>query len=218
MKLARLRIRNFRCYKNEVAFDFDDMTAFVGKNDVGKSTVMDALDIFLNEGAPDKNDATKGGDGKDLTIICEFTDLPASVIIDEDNPTSFQAECLLNAAGRLEIHKTFSGHLATPKCTSIAAFAVHPTAADVADLIQLKNPELKKRAEKLKVNLTGVDPKVNAQLRQRVLRESAGNLKPKAVLVPLNEEKTNKPWDRIKAYVPVLALFKSDQRQHRPRS
>lgn len=210
MKLARLRIRNFRCYKNEVAFDFDDMTAFVGKNDVGKSTVMDALDIFLNEGAPDKNDATKGGDGKDLTIICEFTDLPASVIIDEDNPTSFQAECLLNAAGRLEIHKTFSGHLATPKCTSIAAFAVHPTAADVADLIQLKNPELKKRAEKLKVNLTGVDPKVNAQLRQRI-RESAGNLKPKAVLVPLNEEKTNKPWDRIKAYVPVLALFKSDR-------
>jgi len=30
MKLARLRIRNFRCYKDEVAVDFDDMTAFVG--------------------------------------------------------------------------------------------------------------------------------------------------------------------------------------------
>ena len=210
MKLARLRIRNFRCYKIEIAFDFDDMTAFVGKNDVGKSTVMDALDIFLNEGAPDKNDATKGGDGKDLTIICEFTGLPASVIIDEDNPTSFQAEYLLNAAGWLEIHKTFSGHLATPKCTSVAAFAVHPTAAEVADLVQLKNPDLKKRAEKLKVNLTGVDPKVNAQLRQRI-RESAGDLKLKAVFVSLNEEKTNKPWDRIKAYVPVLALFKSDR-------
>jgi hypothetical protein len=210
MKLARLRIRNFRCYKKEIAFDFDAMTAFVGKNDVGKSTVMDALDIFLNEGAPDKNDATKDGDGKDLTIICEFTGLPASVIIDEDNPTSFQAEYLLNAAGRLEIHKSFSGHLATPKCTSVAAFAVHPTADEVADLVQLKNPELKKRAEKLKVNLTGVDPKVNAQLRQRI-RESAGDLKLEAVFVPLNEEKTNKPWDKIKAYVPVLALFKSDR-------
>ena len=90
MKLARLRIRNFRCYKNEIAVDFDDMTAFVGKNDVGKSTVMDALDIFLNEGMPDKHDATKDGDGKDLTIICEFTNLPASVVIDEDNATSFQ--------------------------------------------------------------------------------------------------------------------------------
>jgi predicted ATP-dependent endonuclease of OLD family len=69
MKLARLRIRNFRCYKKEIAFDFDDMTAFVGKNDVGKSTVMDALDIFLNEGAPDKNDATK--DGKPLPTVAD---------------------------------------------------------------------------------------------------------------------------------------------------
>ena len=74
----------------------------------------------------------------------------------------------------------------------------------------MKNPELKKRAEKLNVNLTGVDPKVNAQLRQRI-RESVGDLKLKAVFVPLNEEKTNKPWDRIKTYVPVLALFKSDR-------
>ncbi|MBI3849979.1 MAG: ATP-binding protein [Verrucomicrobia bacterium] len=210
MKLARLRIRNFRCYKKEFRFDFDDMTAFVGKNDVGKSSVMDALDIFLNEGAPDKHDATKDGEGKDLTIICEFTGLPLSVIIDEDNPTSFQAEYLLNADGRLEIHKTFSGHLATPKCTSVTAFALHPTADDVADLVQLKNPELKKRAEKLKVNLSGVDPKVNAQLRQRI-RESVGDLKLKTVFVPLNEDKTNKPWDRIKAYVPLLALFKSDR-------
>lgn len=66
MKLSRLRIRNFRCYKNEIAFDFDKMTAFVGKNDVGKSTVTDALDIFLNDGVPDKNDASKNGDAKDL--------------------------------------------------------------------------------------------------------------------------------------------------------
>jgi len=115
MKLAQVRIRNFRCYKDEIAFDFDDITAFVGKNDVGKSTVMDALDIFLNERTPDKFDATKGGDGKDLTIICEFTDFPSNVILDEDNPTSFEAEYLLNDQGRLEIHKTFSGHLASPK-------------------------------------------------------------------------------------------------------
>lgn len=210
MKLTRLRIRNFRCYKNEIAVDFDDMTAFVGKNDVGKSTIMDALDIFLNEGTPDKHDATKDGDGKDLTIICEFTNLPSSVVLDEDYPTSFQAEHLLNEDGKLEIHKTFSGHIATPKCTSIAAFAVHPTADGVADLLQLKNADLKKRAEKLGVDLSGIDPKVNAHVRQRI-RQAVGGLQLNSVLVPLNEEKTNKPWDRIKAFVPLFALFKSDR-------
>lgn len=143
MKLSRLRIRNFRCYKNEIAFDFDEMTAFVGKNDVGKSTVTDALDIFLNDGVPDKNDASKNGDAKDLTIICEFTDLPTSAVIDEDFATTFKTECLLNAEARLEIHKTYSGHTATPKCTSIAAFAVHPTADGASDLLQLKTPNLR---------------------------------------------------------------------------
>lgn len=210
MKLARLRIRNFRCYKDEIAFNFNDMTAFVGRNDVGKSTVMDALDIFLNDGTPDKNDATKNGDGKDLTIICEFTNLPSQAVIDDNVPTTFQAEYLLNAQGFLEIHKTYSGHTATPKCMNIAAYAVHPTADGVNDLMQLKNPELKKRAKDLNVGLNGVDQKVNAQLRQRI-RDSVGDLKLQPVMVLLNDENARKAWDGIKVYVPVFALFKSDR-------
>ncbi len=210
MKLARLRLQNFRCFKDEKAFDFDDMTAFIGKNDVGKSTVMDALDIFLNDETPDKNDASKTGDGKNLTIICEFTDLPSSVVLDEDFQTTFQTEYLLNTEGRLEIQKTYSGHIATPKCTSIAAFASHPTADSVSDLLQLKNPELKKRAKDLKVDLTDVDQKVNSQLRQ-CIRDFVGDLKLQPVLVPLNDENAKKAWDGIKAYIPVFALFKSDR-------
>lgn len=210
MKLARLRLRNFRCYKDEIAFDFDDITAFVGKNDVGKSSIMDALDLFLNDGAPDKNDASKDGDPKDLTIICEFTDLPASAVIDEDFPTSFVAEYLLNPEGRLEIHKTYSGHTATPKCTSINAFAVHPTAKGASDLLQLKNSDLKKRAQELKANLKDVDQKVNAQLRQQI-RETVEDLACKPVLVPLNDANAKSVWDGIKAYLPVFALFKSDR-------
>ena len=210
MKLARLRIQHFRCFKDEKAFDFDDMTAFIGKNDVGKSTVMDALDIFLNDGVPDKNDASKTGDGKNLTIICEFTDLPSSVVLDEDYQTTFQTEYLLNTEGRLEIQKTYSGHTATPKCTSIAAFALYPTADSVSDLLQLKNPELKKRAKDMKIDLTDVDQKVNAQLRQ-CIRDFVGDLKLKPVLVPLNDENAKKAWDGIKTYIPVFALFKSDR-------
>lgn len=210
MKLARLRIRNFRCYKDEIAFDFDEMTAFVGRNDVGKSTIMDALEIFLNDGVPDKNDASKNGDAKDLTIICEFTGLPTSAVIDEDFPTTFQAEYLLNAESRLEIHKTYSGHTATPKCINIAAFAIHPTAAGASDLLQLKNPELKKRAKELNINLNGIDQKINAQLRQQI-RELVGDLKLQPVFVPLNEENAKKAWEGIRGYIPVFALFKSDR-------
>jgi putative ATP-dependent endonuclease of the OLD family len=210
VKLARLRVRNFRCYKDEIAFDFDDLTAFVGRNDVGKSTIIDALDIFLNDGAPDKNDASKDGDPKDLTIICEFTDLPAEAVIDEKFSTSFAAEHLLNPDGRLEVHRTYSGHTATPKCISISAFAVHPTAKWVSDLLQLKNPELKKRAQELKVDLKGIDPKINAHLRQSI-RDTIKELDCKPILVPLNDGNAKNAWDGMKAYLPVFALFKSDR-------
>lgn len=49
MKIARLKIRNFRSYKNEMEIDFEDMTIFLGKNDAGKSTILEALDIFFND-------------------------------------------------------------------------------------------------------------------------------------------------------------------------
>lgn len=47
MKLVRVKIHNFRGYNDaEVNID-DQMTTIIGKNDVGKSTIVDALEIFL---------------------------------------------------------------------------------------------------------------------------------------------------------------------------
>lgn len=210
MKLKRLRLRNFRCFQNETSVDFDDITALIGKNDAGKSTIMEALDIFLNDGSPDKDDGSKGGDPADLTVICEFDDLPEELVIDEDNPTSLSEELLLNTERRLEIHKTYSGNALNPRCTSVGAFADHPSAEHVEDLLQLKNAELKKRAKDLGVNLSGVDAKVNAQVRAAI-REHVRDLDIVARMVPLNDANGKKVWEELKKYMPAFALFKSDR-------
>ena len=210
MKLETLRVRNFRCYGEEISVSFEEITALIGRNDAGKSSLMDALDIFLNDGAPDSDDAKKNGDASDLTITCEFSDIPDEVVIDDSYPTSLQKEGLINEMGRLEIHKKYSGHLQKPKCESIAAYAVHPTAEPVADLIQLKNPALKKRAKDLGVDLDGIDLKVNAQIRERI-REHVGEVQATPTHVPLNDENGKKVWVELKKYLPVLALFKSDR-------
>lgn len=47
MKIESLKLKNFRGYKEEIEIKFDDLTVLVGKNDVGKSTILEALDIFL---------------------------------------------------------------------------------------------------------------------------------------------------------------------------
>ena len=47
MRLIGLNIENFRCYKKPISVRFNDLTALVGTNDVGKSSIMDALAIFF---------------------------------------------------------------------------------------------------------------------------------------------------------------------------
>jgi len=210
MKLARLRLRNFRCFRDEITIDFNDITAFVGQNDSGKSTIMEAIDLFLNDNAPDKDDASKDGDAKDLTIICEFTNLPEEVIIDDANPTELSTEFLLNNDGRLEIYKNYSGNLLKPKCESIDAYAIHPSIEGAKNLLQFKNPYLKKHAQNLGIDLSDVDQRFNAPIRKKI-RDHLGDLMLAPTKIPLNEENAKKIWTELKKYLPAFALFKSDR-------
>ena len=50
MQIKSVILENFRGYRDRRTINISDFTAFIGKNDVGKSTVLEALDIFFNEG------------------------------------------------------------------------------------------------------------------------------------------------------------------------
>lgn len=50
MKIDSMKISNFRGYAENTEIKFNDLTVFVGKNDIGKSTVLEALDVFLMKG------------------------------------------------------------------------------------------------------------------------------------------------------------------------
>jgi len=54
MRLIQLKVTNFRCYKDETIIALDNLVVFVGKNDSGKSSLFDALNLFFDEkAAPD---------------------------------------------------------------------------------------------------------------------------------------------------------------------
>ncbi|MCQ2505838.1 MAG: ATP-binding protein [Lachnospiraceae bacterium] len=65
MRLESISLVNFRGYQGPVKVLFDDLTAFVGKNDVGKSTVLEALDIFFND-----SKGTVKFDAGDIMNVC----------------------------------------------------------------------------------------------------------------------------------------------------
>lgn len=79
MKLVRVKVHNFRGYNDaEVNID-DQMTTIIGKNDVGKSTIVDALEIFFNNFVVkiDKNDLNIHAENdQSVSISCEFSCLP----------------------------------------------------------------------------------------------------------------------------------------------
>ena len=147
MRITSLTLRNFRRYRNETTIKFDDLTVLVGKNDVGKSTILEALDIFFNDGTGcikiDKNDVSKTQDENregEIVISACFSELPSTVVIDATNETSLQDEYLLNKNQELEVVKKYlNGGKA-----KIYIRAYHPENQNCSDLLLKKDSELRK--------------------------------------------------------------------------
>lgn len=211
MRLIQLKITNFRCYKDETVIDLDDLVVFVGKNDAGKSSLFDALDVFFEgKAAPERDDVCVRGTDATIRIACVFDDLPSQFVIDAQHPTSLATEYMLNGDGRLEIAKVYDCNLAKPKCSAIYARAHHPTAENYSDLLSLTNAKLKQRASSLGVDLSGVNQTVNTELRSAIWGH-AEDLKCHEIDVELKAEAAKDIWDQIKKHLPVFAVFKSDR-------
>ena len=210
MKLISFTVQNFRCYQQPFKVTVDSFTALIGRNDIGKSALLEALSIFFEQSKMDQNDASVGGEPDNVKITCEFSDLPETLVVDANNPTTLAGEHLLNADGNLEITKTYNATLGTPKISNIHASALHPTADNCSDLLTLKRAELVKRANDLGVELEGVNQSVNAELRAAIWG-SVEELQPVLGEVDLQKETGKQVWAALSKYLPAFWLFKSDR-------
>lgn len=212
MRLREVRIRNFRCFVDEVSVEFGDLTALVGKNDAGKSSILEALAIFFDDkkSKPDGDDAAKHGEPRDMSITCVFDELPDEILIDATRVTTLEGEYLLNAGGYFEVEKVYAGQNKTPSAkTTIAAF--HPSASGVQDLLKLKLADLKTRAKELDVDLSGVNQSVSSEVR-RAIRTSVGDLALQLVKIEVDTDVGAKElYARIQTLMPTYYLFKSDR-------
>ncbi|HMP30590.1 MAG TPA: AAA family ATPase [Saprospiraceae bacterium] len=141
MKIKKVIIRNFRAYREQKIIDIDDLTVFVGKNDVGKSTTLEALDIFFNNGkgvvkieAEDLNKHAEKDGEKEISISVVFSDYPEQIDLDAGNKTSFKNEFLLNRDKNLEIKKIYKN----ARCSDIFLVAYHPTSELASELLLKK--------------------------------------------------------------------------------
>ena len=91
MRLIELRLKNLRCYKEEIKIKIEDLTCIIGKNDIGKSTILEALDCFFNENI-DKGDLSSDCENTTIEISCLFDEIPKTIILDSSVETSPKEE------------------------------------------------------------------------------------------------------------------------------
>src|SRR5665213_369485 len=210
MKLKEIKLQNFRGYKNEVSITFDDLTVLIGRNDAGKSSILDALNIFFNDAEIEKEDACVHGNAADVRISCMFSELPGQIILDDQHPTTLQKEYLVRQDGQLEVCRVFTCNAAKGKQARIFARAYHPSTEGCADLMGLKIKDLKSRATARGVNFDGVNQTIKTDLRQAIWTQAA-ELALAESEIDLSAESGKTAWDQIQLHLPVYALFKSDR-------
>ena len=209
MRIIALTIENFRGYLRSTTIEFTDFTSIIGRNDVGKSTLLDALEIFFNGGKPDSDDAHVDGRGQPTRISCHFVDLPPQVVIDAQAPTTLAAEYLLNHSGALEIVKQYDLR-ASRIMPRVFARANHPNQEGLDDLLQLSNAKLKARAQEHGIDLQHVDRRVNTSLRRAIWAKTE-NLRLQEQLVALNDQDAKTVWSLLQKELPTFALFQADR-------
>ncbi len=214
MRLEQVTLSNFRGYREPIQIDIGDLTSFTGRNDAGKSTVLEALAIFFGSETvkADVGDLCVKAVEQHFDISCAFGDLPPEVVIDAQAKTSLADEYLLTVEGRLEIVKRYMCTGAKPKI-SVFAQAHHPSAENVADLVGMKIADLKKRAELTGVDMATVDKTRSSALRRAIWKNvgKQNDLQLRSTLIPLDGDDLKQVWEQIQTYIPAFALFQADR-------
>ena len=209
MKIKRVILENFRGYREKTAIDFNDLTVLVGRNDVGKSTVLQALNLFFNEGPDvkfDKGDLNVQSDTKECTVTVVFSDLPEKVVLDDSSETALSEEYLLNKDGDLEVVTTFGG---TKSKTCIRAW--HPTCPECCDLLQKKQKELQEIIKKSCILCE--DMKSNPVMRKAIWAHfGEDRLQCKETDISVDKEDAKAVWEKLQSFLPVYSLFEADRK------
>ncbi len=212
MIIKSLTIKNFRGYESETRIEFDNLTIFVGKNDIGKSTILEALDIFFNDkksivkiDQDDVNiDCQKKGDLETIFMI-EFGDLPNNIIIDATCPTDLKSEYLLLENGSLCVVKKYNNG------GKVKTFikAHHPTNKECSELLLKKNSELKSIISSKSIQCSNLS--VNSIMRSAIWDYYKKDLQLKEIEIEVEKEDAKKIWEQLSNYMPSYALFRSDR-------
>lgn len=139
MKLNRVIIKGFRSYGAKTEIDISRLTAFIGENDVGKTSVLEALDAFFNRTIEPQDFNNRK---KTISVGCIFSDVPKRIFLKKRLHMSLKKEKILNVDGNLEIYKEWTKIGNDVSLDRVYVRTYTPTKGDLRDLIRKNKREL----------------------------------------------------------------------------
>lgn len=218
MNVKKVRLKNFRGYKDfEIEFS-SSLNVIIGKNDIGKSTILEALDIFFNS---DKikmeiDDLCVYKSSANVEISVSFeVDLKKEYTI-ETVPTSLEKEFLLNSSGLLEVVKQwdFSSGKLTASCLKTFLNANYPQIYKDAPLISLKISDLKKKFESFEeeINRQGIEARKTTNTEMRLAIYEVSQITDfEEIYISIDKEDGRNIWNNISNDFPLYFLFQADR-------
>lgn len=215
MIIKQLYLRNFRGY-SEIRIPFDDsFNIIIGRNDIGKSTILEALEIFFNNQTVSIqiDDLNVKSEDKIIVIgVVLKVDPDMEIILDETHRTTLEQESLLNKDGFLEIHKVWdcNGKSLTSKSLSTYLLANYYVEYKEHPLIVTKLKELKDKCNELGLRDLVTDARVCSDYR-KVLYDAIDNKEKEEFPIQIDSEDLKAIYEKICQKLPYYALFVSDR-------
>lgn len=207
MRLCHVAIEGFRGFRSELQLPIDSsLTVLVGRNDAGKSSVLEALDAFFSNGKLVRDDWSVGHEG-DVSITASFDELPEEILLDSTRSTSLATEHLLDEAGRLTIKRVWSSPGSSAKSFLVCR---HPETDEPP--ITMKIAALRAAAIKAGIPRNEVDGRVSSTLRTALLNKLIHDGAPFAdTQIPLSVDDGKLIADQIHRTLPRFHMFSSDR-------
>lgn len=220
VKVRKLKLRNFRGYEY-VTVEFNPrLNVLIGENDVGKSTILDALNIFFNDDVkPEVTDCNIEAEDKEIEItVCFMVDNDKKIILDATNPTSLKDEYILNKEGLLEVTKVInaSGKSITKSSIKVYLNTYRPRITD-NHLITYKQNDLKdllKENESQIEDYSEINKSKKADMRKalyKLLINDETEYVEELINIKSIQDDSLKTWDKLRDQLPFYTLFQSDR-------
>lgn len=209
MKLRKIIIENYKGINAKVEISINDFNCIVGKNDVGKSTLLKAIDAFINDNGPTADDKNIYNESNLVSIEMQFDAGKQDVVFDETLPVTFEDEDFVNIEGLLSVKKTWDVSNKTIK----PEWFIFRKKYNDDDFSMLIEKDLKKLCQKyqLEPNQDEGNRGMRNLLRNYYNENDIGFTYDFEKLQTTGQTRSKKIFDAIKQMLPNFEYFRADK-------